>query len=65
MKFKCCNCGKMTEKWQRVNGSPASCYDGCFSTTGEDYRTTDGSPAWEPKGNSPAWDPKRIKSIYR
>lgn len=39
-------CGLLTEKWQRINGSPWHCYDGCYSTTGSDRRTWDGSPLW-------------------
>lgn len=43
---RCCNCGKMTTKWQKINGSPWHCYDGCYSTTGIDRRTTTGEPLW-------------------
>jgi hypothetical protein len=35
---RCVVCGKLTEKWQRVNGSAWHCYDGCLSTTGHDNR---------------------------
>ncbi|MDB4314431.1 hypothetical protein N9955_00105 [bacterium] len=49
MKRKCACCGKKTEKWQRINGSPWHCYDGCYSTTGIDYRTDDGKPLSEQK----------------
>ena len=38
----------MTLKWQKVNGRPAHCYDGCFSTTGVDRRTPDGKPVSGP-----------------
>ena len=44
---RCCNCNEMTTKWQRVNGSPWHCYDGCYSTTGADRRTTTGEPLWD------------------
>jgi hypothetical protein len=40
MRRRCCNCKKMTEKWQRLNGGPWHCYDGCMSTTGIDFRKT-------------------------
>jgi hypothetical protein len=43
---KCCNCRKLTYNWQRINGSPWHCYDGCYSTTGMDRRTTTGEPLW-------------------
>lgn len=33
MKRRCVVCGKMTEKWQRINGGPWHCYDSCKSTT--------------------------------
>src|SRR5271165_344597 len=46
MRRRCCRCQKMTENWQRVNGSPYHCYDGCFSTLGVDYRSADGLPIW-------------------
>ena len=42
MERKCCNCGKKTENWQRINGSPWHCYDGCRSTTGRDHRQPNG-----------------------
>jgi len=35
---RCCNCNMLTLKWQRINGSPWHCYDGCKSTTGWDHR---------------------------
>ena len=44
---RCARCHKLTEHWQKVNGSPYHCYDGCYSTTGIDYRTTNGKPLWE------------------
>ncbi len=47
MKRKCVICKKRTENWQRVNGSSWYCYDGCYSTTGMDRRTIDGTPRWE------------------
>jgi hypothetical protein len=43
---RCCNCNRLTHKWQRVNRGPYHCFDGCFSTTGWDYRATDGIPIW-------------------
>jgi ribosomal protein L37AE/L43A len=42
----CINCRKKTENFQRVNGGSWYCYDGCYSTTGTDRRTVDGSPGW-------------------
>ncbi len=47
MKHKCYFCQKLSNNTQKVNGSPYHCYDGCYSTTGRDMRTTDGKPAWE------------------
>lgn len=44
---RCCNCNLMTTAWQRINGSPWHCYDGCYSTTGIDNRTVNGKPMWE------------------
>jgi len=41
---KCVICGKLTYNWQRINGSPWHCFDGCFSTPGKDNRTEDGTP---------------------
>jgi hypothetical protein len=41
---RCVVCNKLTKKWQRVNGGPWHCYDGCYSTTGCDKRTTTGKP---------------------
>jgi hypothetical protein len=35
---KCVNCRKLTYNWQRINGGPWHCYDGCKSTLGKDYR---------------------------
>ncbi len=43
---RCTTCGKLTTKWQRINGGPNHCYDGCYEATGYDRRTTDGSPMW-------------------
>ena len=40
---RCRNCGLLTDKWQRVNGGVWHCYDGCYSTTGRDNRSSDGS----------------------
>jgi hypothetical protein len=37
-KKRCCNCHKMTANWQRINGGPWHCFDGCYSTTGIDIR---------------------------
>ena len=45
-RHRCCNCGKMTKNYQRINGGPWHCYDGCYSTTGWDRRTIDGTPLW-------------------
>ena len=66
-KRRCCVCGKMSTRWQRINGSPWHCYDGCYETTGRDRRTIDGQPAWEQSrrvdgrfGFGP-WNPKRMK----
>jgi len=47
MRRRCCRCRRLTENWQKVNGGPYHCYDGCYSTTGFDYRTVDGSPLWK------------------
>lgn len=44
---RCTICNKLTERWCSVNGSPVFCYDGCFSTTGIDNRTSNGKPLWE------------------
>jgi hypothetical protein len=46
MRKRCVLCHCLTEKWQKVNGSPWHCYDGCYSTTGHDRRTVDGTPIW-------------------
>lgn len=35
---RCRVCGMLTVKWQRINGGPWHCYDGCKSTTGIDRR---------------------------
>lgn len=43
---RCVVCDKLTNNWQRINGSPWHCYDGCYSTTGVDCRTADGKPLW-------------------
>jgi hypothetical protein len=47
MRKLCTFCRKLTEKWQGVNGSFWHCYDGCYSTTGTDHRTVDGTPLWK------------------
>jgi hypothetical protein len=44
---RCHGCRKLTEKWQSYNGGVWHCYDGCYSTTGYDRRTVDGTPLWE------------------
>ncbi len=64
MRKRCASCQKLTEKWQRINGSPWHCYDGCFSTLGYDKRTVDGLPAWLPTEDKKAWDPKRLWKNY-
>lgn len=43
----CVRCRKITGNFQRVNGGQWHCYDGCWSTTGKDWRTVDGTPFWE------------------
>lgn len=43
----CINCRHKTRTFQRVNGGLWYCYDGCYSTTEIDRRTTDGLPGWE------------------
>lgn len=60
MRKKCCMCGKLSQKWERVNGV-TYCYDGCHSTTGKDRRTTDGLPAWEKVGGLLPFAPSRMK----
>lgn len=70
MRRRCCICRKMTWNWQRVNGSPWHCYDGCFSTTGVDRRTWDAQPAWKQariKGRfaGKAWSKARLKPEYQ
>jgi ribosomal protein L37AE/L43A len=37
-KHRCYVCGKLTANFQRINGGPWHCYDGCYSTTGYDWR---------------------------
>ena len=32
MRKRCCVCGKLTHKYQRINGGPWHCYDNCKST---------------------------------
>lgn len=49
---RCITCNKLTKYWQRINGGPWHCYDGCYSTTGADRRTLDGRPLY-PEGY---WD---------
>lgn len=51
MRHKCVVCGKLTERWQRVNGGSWHCYDGCYSTTGWDRRQPDGIPHWIKEGD--------------
>jgi hypothetical protein len=41
---RCVVCNQLTCNWQRIYGGPWHCYDGCFSTTGIDGRTEDGTP---------------------
>ena len=60
MKHKCVNCGKLTLKYQHINGGPWHCYDGCYSTTGWDHRTKDGKPAWESIDGKLAFDKSRM-----
>jgi len=57
---RCCVCNKLTFNWQRINGGAWHCFDGCYSATGIDRRTTDGEPAWLPYKDKPAWDPARL-----
>lgn len=52
---RCVVCGKLTHKWQRYNGGPWHCYDGCYSTIGCDRRTTTGKPLWEGGIPWPEW----------
>ena len=44
---RCSICRKLTFKYQRVNGGAWHCYDGCYSTTGYDKRSIDGTPMWK------------------
>ena len=44
MRHKCVRCRQLTYNWQKINGGEYHCYDGCYSTTGFDYRTEDGTP---------------------
>jgi hypothetical protein len=46
---RCSDCGLLTARWQRVNGGPWHCYDGCYSTTGRDRRSPNGIPMWVTK----------------
>ena len=63
-RHKCVCCGKMTSNYQRINGGHWHCYDGCYSTTGWDKRTINGTPAWLPDGKKKAWDESRmIKNV--
>lgn len=39
----CSCCGFLTYKWDNSGGAWA-CYDGCYNTTGRDWRTVDGKP---------------------
>ena len=43
----CVRCRHKSNVCQRVNGGPFHCHDGCYSTTGKDWRTIDGTPLWE------------------
>lgn len=70
MRRRCCICRKMTENWQRINGSPWHCYDGCYSTLGVDLRTWDGQPAWlqsriHGRFSYGPWHTKRMKPEYQ
>jgi hypothetical protein len=65
MRKRCVCCGKLTLKWQKVNGGSTHCYDGCYSTTGRDSRTIDGEPAWLPFGKWGAFAPERLYSTVR
>lgn len=60
MRKTCSCCRKKTENWQKINGGGWHCFDGCFSTTGQDNRTVDRHPAWLPYQGKPAWDPARM-----
>jgi len=51
MRKRCVVCKRLTEKWQSVNYGPIHCYDGCYSTTGWDNRTPDGSPKYKSQHN--------------
>jgi hypothetical protein len=49
IRHKCVVCGKLTYKWQKINGGPWHCYDGCKSTTGIEKppkETDDRPPLW-------------------
>lgn len=61
---RCVNCNLLTTQWQRINGSPWHCFDGCHSTTGRDRRTIDGDPAWLPYRDQKAWAPARMWSEF-
>jgi hypothetical protein len=63
MRKRCAVCEKLTEKWQKVNGGPTHCYDGCHSTTGRDNRTVDGQPAWLPFEGKEAFSPARMLGL--
>jgi hypothetical protein len=65
MRKKCNICNKLSTNWQKVNGSIAHCFDGCYSTTGRDKRTIDGQPAWLPYENKEAWATSRMWDSYR
>lgn len=49
-KHICVICRHKTAKWQRSGKGPYTCYDGCYSTTGIDRRTTTGKPLWLKEG---------------
>lgn len=40
---RCSICGLLTYNWQAVNLGSVHCFDGCYSTTGRDRRSPDGS----------------------
>jgi hypothetical protein len=52
---RCAICGKLTSFWQRTNGGPWHCDDGCYSTTGRDRRTENGEPLWKVALRTPAF----------
>jgi hypothetical protein len=64
MRKRCVCCGKLTHNWEKVNGSPTHCFDGCYSTTGRDNRTIDGKPAWLAVDGELPWAKKRMWANY-